>query len=631
MDSSNVCLVCYRRIQTFCYYLSCLNCVRRYHARCVNLDRDDIHNVSMWYCPKCVQTTLPFNHYDDDDEFYSAVIEGMLDCSFRFQEINNKVLIPFEINDTQHEMPMNEIDPDIQFYSNSQYTSNTKCNYYFEDSFKDCLRKNNIVSESKLPLSLFHMNIRSLPKHFDELEIYLNSLNHEFSFIGITESWLHKDNSELYGLSKYTSIDLYRNGIKGGGVSLYLRDSIMFKRRQDLEIFDSDLETIFIEIDKVNFDTKSNIIIGVVYRVPDSSVELFNNHISSIVETISKEGKLCYLMGDMNLDLIKHDIHKPTSSYLDIMYSNNFFPIITKPTRITTKTATLIDHIFTNNFDFQYQHIQGILQTGISDHYPIFHIAKNIEGSLEEQPYFLKRNISQKTICDFSDKISQVDWTFITEVEDAQIAYSLFHKKLSELYNLCFPYKKFNKKYNNRKPWLDLSLQESIKNKNKLFAKKKRGLNIKEKEVHYNKYRNKLHHLIRTAERKYYNNLILEHRSDLKKMWQVIKTVINKRKYSPPNSRFCHNGKIIEDKEEISNRFNHFFVNVGTSLASKIPSSNTNPASYIKVNISDSMFLDPVTESETEKLLKLLKDSSAGWDDIKPSLIKNIANDIKNH
>ena len=147
--------------------------------------------------------------------------------------------------------------------------------------------------------------------------------------------------------------------------------------------------------------------------------------------------------------------------------------------------------------------------------------------------------------------------------------------------------------------------------------------------MHYNKYRNKLHHLIRTAERKYYNNLILEHRSDLKKMWQVIKTVINKRKYSPPNSRFCHNGKIIEDKEEISNRFNHFFVNVGTSLASKIPSSNTNPASYIKVNISDSMFLDPVTESETEKLLKLLKDSSAGWDDIEPSLIKNIANDIK--
>ena len=106
----------------------------------------------------------------------------MLDCSFRFQEINNKVLIPFEINDTP-EMPLYEIDPDIQFYSNSQYSSNTKCNYYFEDSFKEYLIKNDILPESKSPLSLFHMNIRSLPKHYD----------------------LHKDIGDLYSLSTHSS------------------------------------------------------------------------------------------------------------------------------------------------------------------------------------------------------------------------------------------------------------------------------------------------------------------------------------------------------------------------------------------------------------------------------------------
>ena len=47
-----------------------------------------------------------------------------------------------------------------------------------------------------------------------------------------------------------------------------------------------------------------------------------------------------------------------------------FFPLITRPTRITSNTATLIDNIFTNhlnNYSFS-----GLLFTDISDHLPIF-------------------------------------------------------------------------------------------------------------------------------------------------------------------------------------------------------------------------------------------------------------------
>ena len=53
-----------------------------------------------------------------------------------------------------------------------------------------------------------------------------------------------------------------------------------------------------------------------------------------------------------------------------MMYSYGMFPLITKSTRITTDSATLIDNIFTNNC-FQV-HQNGILCTYISDHLPIF-------------------------------------------------------------------------------------------------------------------------------------------------------------------------------------------------------------------------------------------------------------------
>ena len=35
---------------------------------------------------------------------------------------------------------------------------------------------------------MFHMNIKSLPKHFDELQQYLNMLEYDFSVIGISET-----------------------------------------------------------------------------------------------------------------------------------------------------------------------------------------------------------------------------------------------------------------------------------------------------------------------------------------------------------------------------------------------------------------------------------------------------------
>ena len=52
--------------------------------------------------------------------------------------------------------------------------------------------------------------------------------------------------------------------------------------------------------------------------------------------------------------------------YLDALYSDMFFPLIARPTRITSHTATLIENIFTNNFSDRSR--SGLLFTDISDH-----------------------------------------------------------------------------------------------------------------------------------------------------------------------------------------------------------------------------------------------------------------------
>ena len=119
------------------------------------------------------------------------IMECASDYPFQFHEMNTKVFIPFEINESTN-TPFTEMDPDIQFYSSTQYSLNTQCEYLIEDTFlTNITEKNQFQNKS----SLLHINVKSLPKHHDELEIYINSLNFKFSVIALTENWL--DESKL--------------------------------------------------------------------------------------------------------------------------------------------------------------------------------------------------------------------------------------------------------------------------------------------------------------------------------------------------------------------------------------------------------------------------------------------------
>ena len=75
----------------------------------------------------------------------------------------------------------------------------------------------------------------------------------------------------------------------------------------------------------------------------------------------------------MNINFLKFNEHSHTEEFLDMLFTNNILPIITKPTRLTDHTATLIDRIYTNclqNFT------AGILKVDITDYLPVFCIVR---------------------------------------------------------------------------------------------------------------------------------------------------------------------------------------------------------------------------------------------------------------
>ena len=108
------------------------------------------------------------------------------------------------------------------------------------------------------------------------------------------------------------------------------------------------------------------------------------------------------------------------------------------------------------------------------------------------------------------------------------------------------------------------------------------------------------------AERKHYLDLLNEQKSNLKKSGQILKMVINKRKYTHVCRQFQSNGKVVSNGLEISNKFNRFFVNVGSTLASAVTPTNKNPSDYMTSN-KVLFVVSSVTETEIEKIIDNLK------------------------
>ena len=138
----------------------------------------------------------------------------------------------------------------------------TNTRYFDDQHFKDKFKSNT-------NLSMLHLNIRSIPKHFIDLTSYIDSLDFVFTIIAISETWLKPYHTDYiipdYSIEKYIRVNK-----RVGGVSLYVNSSLQYKLRNDLKIgYDSEtINSVFVEIDKNTSGTRRNLIIDCIYRPP---------------------------------------------------------------------------------------------------------------------------------------------------------------------------------------------------------------------------------------------------------------------------------------------------------------------------------------------------------------------------
>ena len=75
-----------------------------------------------------------------------------------------------------------------------------------------------------------HLNIRSIRNKLDSLKNLNDSLNKNLDIIGLTETWLNKNDCEqYYNLEGYDYVGLSRTNKKGGGVCIYIKEQLNHK------------------------------------------------------------------------------------------------------------------------------------------------------------------------------------------------------------------------------------------------------------------------------------------------------------------------------------------------------------------------------------------------------------------
>ena len=105
----------------------------------------------------------------------------------------------------------------------------------------------------------------------------------------------------------------------------------------------------------------------------------------------------------------------------------------------------------------------------------------------------------------------------------------------------------------------------------------------------------------------------------------TIKFTINKCDNSTVSPCFRNsNNSETTNKEYICEMFNEYFTNIGTNLASKLPSTNTNPISYMSPQKkAGSFFMSPTSPNEIVEIRAQLKNkNNSGFDNITRRVVK---------
>ena len=147
-------------------------------------------------------------------------------------------------------------------------------------------------------------------------------------------------------------------------MGVYVSDLLQFKKLS-FEASFSGSESIWINLTYPG--TGINYVVRTVYRHPNSNAYDFMEFLNDFLTELNLDHKRFFVLGDRNINTFKRT--NRSKDYLNLLSSNCATNIIDVPTRVTTSSAIVLDHIITN--ENKHQIFPLVVDYDITDHYPV--------------------------------------------------------------------------------------------------------------------------------------------------------------------------------------------------------------------------------------------------------------------
>jgi hypothetical protein len=337
-------------------------------------------------------------------------------------DINNIDLFDRAMHDAGNNFSniLYEIDPDMQMRMNIPV-----CQIIPGDELS--LHSNSLLNN----FSCMSLNVASLKENYTSLQV---NITDHFSptVLGLCETKLTDELQDLYNLPGY-NLFTNNNMSNKGGVCLFINNRLTVVPKPELSFIRPGIETIFVDI----FSDNEIKTVGMIYRrATEISIEHFSEVMNEIFSGIDVAHNKVYVMGDFNVDLLQYHRRIPVANYCNNFFSHGLYPVISKPTRTTAFSATLIDNIFTNDVDSITR--AAVIISDVSDHYPIF--IQKLNSQNNRNPVFITyRKFNDQNIQNFKEALGSYDFNGVISTENSNDAFSLFHSVIIELFEEHFP------------------------------------------------------------------------------------------------------------------------------------------------------------------------------------------------
>ena len=288
------------------------------------------------------------------------------------------------------------------------------------------------------------------------------------------------------------------------------------------------METSYLEHCIVELKTDNrNILLVSAYRPPNTNAKVFLYEYNRLLNNLKQRKDHEIIIGmDHNLDLLKSHLNQATNDFMDMNLDNELIPCITKPTRITKTSTTLIDNIMISR-SLQHSYDSFLLIEDISDHFACLVVLKDQKRSTKGPRFITTRNLDDCKINEIILALQKNNWSESLSELDANSRFDHFHSVLIKTIDRIAPETELRVNCNKtaKDPWVTKGILNSICRQKKLYLEQLCNSTITNK---YKSYRNQLQRILRKAKVSYFKEKWKKYKQDSRKLWKLIHELLNK-------------------------------------------------------------------------------------------------------